>query len=184
MVADWWEHRKKKGRRLPWFDVFEEFDQLEEMLNEMMRRTLKLEPSKITRESKTYGPYIYGFSFSLGPDGKPVIREFGNVQPSRFGPRLREEREPLVDIMEQDKEIVVVAELPGVEKNDLHLGATENTLTISVDTKKRKYFKELQLPADVEPKTAKATYKNGVLEVRLAKKKSEEKFKGEKISVE
>lgn len=142
----------------------------------MTRRTFEA----LSKESKVYGPYVYGFSMSIGPDGKPVIREFGNIQQSRLGPKVREEREPLVDIMEENKDVVVVAELPGVDRDDIGLHATEDHLTISVDTPKRKYRKELMLPASIDPKSARASYKNGVLEVRLkkARKKGVERRKG------
>ncbi|MEM2367987.1 MAG: Hsp20/alpha crystallin family protein, partial [Candidatus Bathyarchaeia archaeon] len=95
-----------------------------------------------------------------------------------------EEREPLVDIVETDNEIHVVAELPGVEKEDIKLHGTEDTLTISVDTPQRKYYKELTLPAKVNVKEAKTQYKNGVLEVKLPKIKEEKKPKGEPIKIE
>jgi len=148
-------------------------------MDEMMRRSFET-PSK---GEKFRRPYVYGFSMSIGPDGKPVIREFGNVQESQRGPKIREEREPLVDVMEEDKDVVIVAELPGVEKDDISLHATEDRLTISVETPERKYHKELTLPARVDPKSAQASYKNGVLEVRL-KKLVERAVKGERISVE
>lgn len=150
------------------------------MMDEMMKHAFEREPSERLRSSR---PYVYGFSMSVGPDGKPVVREFGNVQKNRFGPKIREEREPLVDILEEDRDVVVVAELPGVEKEEISLHATENALTISVDTANRKYHKELILPAKVDPKSSQASYKNGVLEVRLAKT-IEKMFKGERISVE
>ena len=177
----WWRRKRDRDkRRYPWFDVFEEFDRLEEMMDEMMKHTFEEEPSEKLR---SFRPYVYGFSMSVGPDGKPVIREFGNVQKNRFGPKIKEEREPLVDILEEEKHVVVVAELPGVEKEEINLRATENALTISVDTANRKYHKELTLPAKVDPKSAQASYKNGVLEVRLMKT-VEKVFKGERISVE
>ena len=172
----WWRRRRKKR---PWFDVFDEFDRLEEMMDEMMRRAFET-PS---RGAKFRRPYVYGFSMSVGPDGKPVIREFGNVQPSQRGPKIREEREPLVDVMEENKDVVIVAELPGVEGDDINLHATEDHLMISVDTPERKYHKELTLPAVVDSKSAQASYKNGVLEVRL-KKLVEKAVSEERISVE
>ncbi|RLI09151.1 Hsp20/alpha crystallin family protein, partial [Candidatus Bathyarchaeota archaeon] len=64
----------------------------------------------------------------------------------------------------------------------IDLSCTERELTISVDTEKRKYFKRLELPAEVDPKSAKASYKNGVLEVRL--KKAKPARRGEKIRIE
>jgi len=173
---DWWKRRR---RRHPWFDIFGEFDRLSEMMDEMMRKAFET-PHMGT---KTQGPYVYGFSMSVGPNGKPVIREFGNVRGSRFGPEVREEREPLVDTLEEEKEVVVVAELPGVEKDDINLHTTGDRLTISVNTPQRKYHKELSLPARVDYKSARASYKNGVLEVRL-KKIGEKAVKGESVLVE
>ena len=75
--------------------------------------------------------------------------------------------------METDGEIKVVAELPGVEKKDIKLYGTEDTLTISVDNPERKYYKKVELPSRVDTKKTKATYKNGVLEITLKKRESE-----------
>lgn len=178
MSEPWWR-RKRKNRSYPWFNIFDEFDKLDEMFDEMMRHAF--EP--FSKGSKRYKPYVYGFSVSIGPDGKPMIREFGNVRRDRSGPKIREDREPLVDVLEEEEDVVVVAELPGVEKEDIKLHATEDHLTISVDTSNRKYSKELVLPVGVDPGSARAVYKNGVLEVRL-RKSVEKVFKGERISVE
>ena len=144
-------------------------------MDEMMHKAF----ATSSKRKGLYGPYVYGFSMSLGPDGKPVIREFGNVRKSRFGPEIRDEREPLVDIMEEDEDVVVVAELPGIEKEAIKLHTTPDELVIAVDTPKRRFHKELRLPAVVDPNSAQASYKNGVLEARLKKildEKDEEIF--------
>ena len=193
---EWWRRRRS---RFPFFgSFFEEMDEImremERMLEEMFKGYRETFPSELIRERKLpdgrivreFGPVVYGYSITVGPDGKPVIREFGNVKPSLKGFRpsldIKMEREPLVDIMSDNGNIKVIAELPGVEKEDIKLHATSKTLTISVDTPQRKYYKELELPAEVNPKTAKSIYRNGVLEVTLAKIK--EKPKGEPIKVE
>jgi len=72
--------------------------------------------------------------------------------------------------------------VPGVKKEDIDLEVTENTLTIKVDTKDRKYYKEVELPCEVDPNSAKATYQNGVLDVEL--KKAKPKKAGKKIKIE
>lgn len=62
---------------------------------------------------------MYGYSVTIGPDGKPVIREFGNMKPSidKEGKiALKEGREPMVDVITSDDEIKVVAEILGVNK--------------------------------------------------------------------
>jgi len=165
------ERDRGRKRRFPrWFDVFEEMEKMDEMMDEMMQRAFE-----IPNGTKSYGPYVYGFSVSFDPEGKPAIQQFGNVKPSRVGPQVKEQREPLVDVIEENDEIAVFAELPGVEKNDIRLHSNEKNLTISVDSKGRKYHKELELPGSVLPASAKATCKNGVLEIRFKKAEAEDR---------
>jgi len=181
MSDRWWEKRRKE--RHPWFDVFHEFDRIEKIMNEMMRQTFRSSrsPFEASKKRKSFRPHVYGFSISVGPNGRPKIREFGDVQRSRYGTRIREQREPLVDVLDDEEEVVAVAELPGVQKEDIGLHATEDELIISVDTPKRKYHKELPLPEEVDPNPVKTSYKNGVLEVRFKKKKN---GKEEKIHIQ
>ena len=189
----------QKRRRSPFFrgwgfeDVDKIFEEMEKMMEEEFRDFTSRVPKDYVRERKLpdgstareFGPFVYGYSMKVGPDGKPEIREFGNVKPRRNGlPHVQEEREPLVDVVETDGEIHIVAELPGVEKKDIKLSCTEDTLTITVDTPQHKYFKEVSLPRKVRVTEAKSQYKNGVLEVTLPKAKDGKPPKGEPISVE
>jgi HSP20 family protein len=80
---------------------------------------------------------------------------------------------------DEEEEVVVLAELSGVKKEDISLYASKDGLTVIVDTPQRKYQKELPLPEEVYPKPVKASYKNGVLAIRFKKKS-----KGEKISIQ
>ena len=187
-----------RRRRYPFFRgwFFEDFDrifrEMERMIEEEFKTFTSRIPKDYVRERKLpdgttvreWGPFVYGYSVKIGPDGKPEIREFGNVKPSRMGPLVKEEREPLVDVIETDGEVQVVAELPGVEKKDIKLHGTEDLLTISVDTPQRKYYKEVQMPAKVDVKRAITEYKNGVLEIKLPKTKEEKKPKGEPIKID
>ncbi len=120
---------------------------------------------------KRYGPFIYGFSYTKEPGKEPEIKEFGNIRPSynRMEPVPGGDREPLIDVIEQKDCYEVVAELPGVEKKDVKLHATENSLEIKTENEIR-FYKEILFDTPVQPKTAKATYKNGVLSVKLKKK--------------
>ena len=191
---DWFKKRRRYPFFRSWFfgDIDEVFREMERMMEEELKTFTSRVPKGYVKERKLpdgtsvreLGPFVYGYSVKIGPDGKPEIREFGNVKPSRLGPRIREEREPLVDIVETDGEVKVVAELPGVDKNNIKLHGTEDTLIISVDTPQHKYYKEVRLPARVAVKKTKSTYKNGVLEVTLPKTKEERGPKGERINIE
>ncbi|MCS7133004.1 MAG: Hsp20/alpha crystallin family protein [Aigarchaeota archaeon] len=182
-------------RRRPFSRIFEEMERMMRELDEMFSKSFEdLEqelPKSLIRERKTdrgyvreVGPIVYGYSIKIGPDGKPIVREFGNIRPGRV-PKIvevSEAREPIVDVYEEEDSIKVVAEVPGVDRNDINLNASERRLIISVDTPQRKYYKEVDLPAEVDPQSAKATYKNGVLEVVL--KKTGTESKGVKIKIE
>lgn len=93
-------------------------------------------------------------------------------------------KEPLIDVCETDEEITVFADIPGVEKENIKLNATEDSLEIKAEKKEeevkkveyelreRKYlgfYRLINLPTKVDASKAKATYRNGVLEVRLPK---------------
>ena len=191
---DWFRKRRYPFFRGGWDfeDIDKMFHEMEKMMQEEFKTFTSRVPKDYVRERRLpdgstvreLGPFVYGYSVKIGPDGKPEIREFGNVKPSRSGPQVKEEREPLVDIIETDGEIHVVVELPGVEKKDIKLHGTEDTLSISVDIPQRKYSKEIKLPAKVKVKEAKTEYKNGVLEITLSKTKEEKKPKGEPINID
>ncbi|MEM0266012.1 MAG: archaeal heat shock protein Hsp20 [Archaeoglobaceae archaeon] len=154
------------------WDPFAEFD---EVFRRMMR---DIERAFRFGEVGEFKPIVRGFSIRIGPDGKPEIREFGTK------PLIKEtgieERKPLVDVIETDNEVQVIAEMPGVRKEDIELKATERSLEIKAEGESRKYHEIVNLPAEVDPDSARARYNNGVLEVTLAKKAGA----GKKIKVE
>jgi HSP20 family protein len=80
-----------------------------------------------------------------------------------------EQYEPLVDVIEEKREVIIVAELLGVKKEDVQIHATKDNVSISVDTLEFKYHKGFALPVETKPESAMATYKNGVLQIRLKK---------------
>jgi HSP20 family protein len=195
---EWWERWFRKG--LPPFFKGWDSEEMDEAFAEMekeFRELMKKAPKNLIRERRLpdgskvqeWGPFVYGYSMRVGPDGKPQITEFGNIKPE-LGPRggkprldVKGEREPLVDVTTSNGEVKVIAELPGVEKTDIKLNATEDTLTISVENPNRRYFKEVELPVKVDPLKSKSSYKNGILEVSLPKRERGES-KGENVRVE
>jgi HSP20 family protein len=64
-----------------------------------------------------------------------------------------------------------MAELPGVEENDVNLKIENNVLTINADTPAKKYSKEVKLPTFVERHSVESKLRNGILEVKLTKAK-------------
>jgi HSP20 family protein len=167
---------KKKRRGL--FDLFGDFDIFD--IEEEMKRLME---GFNMDQLKSGEPLVYGFNIRVGPDGKPLIQQFGNVKPTIKGPEITDKREPLVDVIERENDITVIVELPGVDKRQIKLNTTDRMLTISAPGEEADFFKEVKLPAAVNSKSAKATYKNGVLEVCL-EKREKSKPKAESIPIE
>ncbi|HUV03150.1 MAG TPA: archaeal heat shock protein Hsp20 [Desulfobacteria bacterium] len=134
----------------------------------------KLEEEMPEESNNRYGPFIYGFSYTKEPGKEPEIEEFGNIKSAnrKLEPFPGGGREPLTDVIEQEDAYEVVVELPGVKNEDLRLHATENSLEIKTEDG-IKFFKIVSFEMPVKPETAKVTYKNGVLGVRLQKEEDE-----------
>ena len=118
----------------------------------------------------------------------------------RFFPTLSEERGyawmPAVDMVDEKDEIVVKADLPGLEQKDIEVTVQNDTLTIRGERKEEReekkedyyyaersygsFVRSLPLPKGVEADKVKATFKKGVLEVHLPKAKE---TKGKTVEV-
>jgi HSP20 family protein len=145
-------------------------------LVEEMQRNLQDAFRAMGNDPAANKSFVSGFSVKVGPDGKPSFATFGNkptVKPaagSTIPAIVSDEREPLTDVIDEGPRIAVTMELPGVSKDEINLHMTEMELEITVDSERRKYHKRVKLPAAVDPKTTKATYNNGVLDVTVQKK--------------
>jgi HSP20 family protein len=110
---------------------------------------------------------------------RPLEMGLGNI-PAPF-----EGRTPSVDVIDRDKEVLIKAELPGVKKEDLDISISDDSVTIRASTRheekeeKGKYFRRemsrgefvrtLALPAEVDGAKAKASFKDGILELTAPK---------------
>ena len=150
------------------------FHQIEEMMDQMMKQFESgafLDPNKMQEFMKNpdgTNPFVFGFSMKAGPDGKPMMQRFGNT-PRNEGAKMTSQLEPLVDVIEEDEDIIIVVEVPGVEKDEIKVRIKGTKLTIHVDNLERPYHKDVELPSQVRKDHAKSSLRNGVLEVRLKK---------------
>src|SRR3970040_175492 len=129
------------------------------------------------------GPFYYGYTMSVGPDGKPVVKEYGNVKPGLLP--TSDTREPLVDTLVDEKEKVLklVAEMPGVEKKDVKVVVENKAVHIDAEHGEKKYHAKVPITQKVDENSAKASYKNGILELRF-NLVEQEKPKGKTVEVE
>ena len=157
------------------------FQEIDEMINGMFRAASSIEGNLQQNPNTVF----YGYQVNVGPDGKPHVREFGNVKPTKRGTFELASREPFVDTLVDDKEnsLKVVAEMPGIQKEDIKLEVTEKSLIIKAENKDRNYSTEVPLTIPIEISSAKASYNNGILEVKLMLK-TPLKSKGVSVKVD
>ena len=164
--------RDRKKRR-NFFDEIFGIDPLEDM-DEMFERLNRA--MGMNMENFGQDPFVYGFSITQRSGDEPEIREFGNIpmfeQTETGEKRNLDIRKPLIDVLEVEETVHVVAEIPGSEKENIRLNATDLILDIETIDGNPKYSERVELPVKVDPQSAKATYKNGVLEVTFKRLES------------
>lgn len=148
-----------------WWDPFEEMREIERRMNSAMRRF-------------------------WGGSARPAL-------PAAKGDVQLYSKEPYTDIMETDKEVILTAEMPGVKKEDIKINVTDSQIEISAETKREEkeekegyvwrersygsYYRSYTLPSAVDTENVKASYKNGVLDVRMPKSEAK---KGKSIKID
>jgi HSP20 family protein len=197
---DWYRRFFGRSRGGGFFeDMFRGFDQMRREMEREFGDIEKTVPKDLVREYDTpqggkvreVGPIVYGYSMTVGPDGKPRVKEFGNVKPSRgfgFGtgmsrPEISGEMEPLADVTTTDKDIKVVIEMPGLSKDKIKVDAYEDKVEVKSEDPQRKYHKMVEIPPETDIESARSSYNNGILEITF-NKKEQSKTKGKAIKIE
>jgi HSP20 family protein len=162
-------------------DIDSEFMEAENMLNKIFRTVREIEPATIANF-----PYYYGYQITVGPDGKPKVREFGNVRPSARG--LIEQtgiREPMVDtaINEKENTLTITAEMPGITKQNIKVNVADESVSIHAEQAEKKYHTDIPVNVQIDDASAKATYTNGILELKF-KLKEAPKLKSREVQVD
>jgi HSP20 family protein len=162
----------------------------------------------MAKEKKEIEPYQPSRAISVFDEMDRLFEDFLGRRFGRWWPGIRwpetrlfaeTEMIPSVDIFEDKDDIVVKAEIPGMAKDDVNVNVTDNTLTISGEKKKEEkvekkdyyrierssgsFSRSFHLPAEVRTDKAKATFKDGILEVRMPKTE-EAKKKETRVKIE
>lgn len=114
---------------------------------------------------------VYGFTVKVGLDGEGVkVEPFGNIRRDDASgrPVVHEVIEPAVDVFEEPDHTLVVAEMPGIGAEDVHLDVVDDLLTVTAERGKKKYRKEVLLPRSFSRDKMRVSCANGVLEIRCA----------------
>lgn len=144
-----------------------------------LRERLKAAGGKESLSDEEWGSGGSGVSGHVRIRGRQGEREFhvGTLgkhrrKPSEeLFPEPSEEAEPPVDVFDEGEQIVIVADVPGLDSEDLEVKIEDDTFSLSTKpTAARRFRKELSLACEVDPGTLLTTCRNGVLEARVDKK--------------
>jgi len=138
----------------PFDDIFEQmFEQMNEMMEEM-----GMEGD------------VEGFRMTNQPGEEPNFERFGEGGNSPFaGLEGFDNTGTHVDVLDEGDVVRVVADLPGIEKDDIRVAVSGDRLKIQASNDDREYDERVDLPAAVDEDTGEATYNNGVLEISFEK---------------
>ena len=141
-------------------------DDFDKIIERMFKR-FGMDPT-IDPNDQNVKTWSYGYTMTMGPDGKPVVREFGTGLP-QTGFTIEEpttmETLSQVDVDRENGRVRLLVEMPGVAKESIKIKVTENRVRISAGNETKDYDTDIPLDAEVDPSSAKATYNNGVLDL-------------------
>lgn len=132
-----------------------------------------------SKSTSNFTPYYYGYTVTIGPNGKPITKEYGNMKPNLLSESIRN---PLVDKIVNDKVVKLIAEMPGLEKNDIKIHIENNMLEIKGERNNKKYKSTVKITEKIDTKSSTATYTNGILELQFDLLKTNPKNKSIRIS--
>lgn len=144
--------------------LFDIANRLKEAGGEVVKEG-EIDLSKIKKGMKA----MYGISLKGTIGGKPIIETFGNVKHTPKGAVVTGDREPIVDVFDEKDSVVVVAEMPGIQKEDIKLELKENTMDISAKSADRSYKKKVAIPKGTKGEISEYSYQSGLLKVIIKK---------------
>lgn len=116
---------------------------------------------------------VFGFSVKMGLGGEGVkVEPFGNVSRDKTTGKavVDEIREPLVDVFEEEDHVLVIAEMPGIEMEDIKVELRDDILSLSAQRGDKKYQKEILLPsASFHQGKVTVSCKHGIVEIKCRK---------------
>ena len=147
--------------------IYVNFDNIADV-NKFISKVVRELTANYANNPGITGPIVYGFSVRIDNRGSMQDPNQGRLQGTGQEPA----KEPLIDIINRPGSISVLAELPGMDKRSLVMASDHSKLRISCTWSGGIYTRSVTLPNSVNPKSASATYNNGVLEIMFEKSAS------------
>lgn len=171
----------RRGSLFDTTSLFRDFDNMHREMNRIPYKVIiEYETQEDDDKIGTGRSTIYGYTTTIGPDGKQHVREFENVESNDDttnieqnldNPFISQKRDMPSDITTTDTEVKVVLKMPGIQEEDIKI----DTYHRKVDIKTRhsspiQYSKVVELPKEADTKTIRFIYDNDMLEITFDKK--------------
>ena len=143
---------------------------LVEKLGDLAEKGEELSRTGVFQDGRDRGlKGVYGFSVKTGLGGEGIkVEPFGNIRKDEESGQtiVEENREPVVDIFEEEDHTLIVAEMPGISVEDVRLDVKDDLLTIHAERGDKKYHKEVLLPESYSREKMSVSCNNGILEIK------------------
>ena len=152
--------------------LIEQLGKLAEQADKAGGTTTKTGEFSLGPGGRTKGVFGFTVKSGLGNDGVKV-EPFGNIRKDdTLGQvQIHEIREPMVDVFDETDHLLVILEVPGITREDVHLELSDDILVFHATRGEKKYRKEVLLPASYSPDQMSYSCHGGILEIRIAKGK-------------
>lgn len=170
IVCRYKEYGDKMGNKKEEFTIdFNNMDDVNSLINKLVKEMIAANTSN---QKNGNDAQVYGFNIKIDPNGISIVERENNenmphsAATSTSSPNRSSE--PLIDLIERPGQIVVIAELRGSRKEEIHIGLENVKLKVEAHGE-RNYSKSIILPANVNPTLSEAKFNNGILEISLKK---------------
>ena len=165
----------------------EAFNKFKEMINRMLGNQIGpfmnlFNDPDILKKLQEDGHVNIGFSLNADENGNVNVHPFNPdmIFPDQMNTDEISSKEPFFDLMEDGDQIVIVGDVSGYTKDNIHIGSKDSKLVIKGNNETKSFNKEIEMPS-FDPKSVKAKLRNGTLEITV---KTVPEESGHKITIE
>ncbi|MEK6972636.1 MAG: Hsp20/alpha crystallin family protein [archaeon] len=172
-MFDFFEKKKKNGiedkENIFRFNI--NLEEIEKQMDTLMKDMMS------SQSMQSGKPNFFSVSIKVDKNGNKTIRTMdgsqANVQKSRVMPnKTTDVNEPLADIHDLGDKLSIIADMQGMTEKDVKINVENDSLiAINANDGTRTFSKNVELPADIDKKSLRTSFKNGILEITLNKKK-------------
>lgn len=158
----------------PWesiflYNLYNDLDEEQRLIENKMIYRFSYPMNTMFTSSEDRNQEFYNFSHQAIPLRRSSIFEFGNIINSDNSDKKIVNEEPLTEVIETDKTVSITIDLPGFTEENIEFEIDKYNVIIKANNGESNFFKEIELPCEVDADSAEISYHNGVLDIIMRK---------------